>query len=154
MTIQLKTLEETQAAGARLGQVLKKGDVVCLNGALGVGKTSFVAGVARGLDVGAGYRVTSPTFVYANIYPGRVPLYHIDLYRIENVTHLRNIGIEEMLGGDGVAVVEWFDMYPEIWKDDRLEVRMTANDHGIRSFDIQGFGKRGLQLSEDWKISR
>lgn len=99
--------EETRALGERLGAGLGPGDVVACMGALGVGKTCFLQGVARGLGVESA--VTSPTFVLVSQYRGRLPLYHVDAYRTERLTELLEIGIEEYLDGEGVTVIEWAD---------------------------------------------
>jgi tRNA threonylcarbamoyladenosine biosynthesis protein TsaE len=99
--------QETQALGERLGARLGPGDVVACIGELGAGKTCFLQGLARGLGVTSA--VTSPTFVLVNQYRGRVPVYHVDAYRTGSLTELVDIGIEEMLHGDGVTVVEWAD---------------------------------------------
>ncbi|HEV8585373.1 MAG TPA: tRNA (adenosine(37)-N6)-threonylcarbamoyltransferase complex ATPase subunit type 1 TsaE [Methylomirabilota bacterium] len=97
--------EETDAAGARLGATLRPGDVVALTGELGAGKTVFVQGVVRALGVTAG--ATSPTFVLVNEYRGRVPVHHVDAYRTGSVTELEDLGLEEMMDGEGVTLVEW-----------------------------------------------
>ena len=97
---------ETLEAGARLAAGLRPGDSVLLQGGLGAGKTVFVRGAAGALGVDPG-KVRSPTFTLVNIYPGRVPVYHVDLYRIEKPEDLAEIGLEEILGTDGVAMVEW-----------------------------------------------
>jgi tRNA threonylcarbamoyladenosine biosynthesis protein TsaE len=99
--------EETQAIGERLGARLTAGAVVACTGALGAGKTCFLQGLARGLGVATD--VTSPTFVLINQYRGRLPVYHLDAYRTGSLTELVDLGIEEMLHGDGVTVVEWAD---------------------------------------------
>jgi tRNA threonylcarbamoyladenosine biosynthesis protein TsaE len=95
---------ETELAGRRLGERLQPGDVVLLTGDLGAGKTTFVRGVAEG--TGSAAHVQSPTFQLVRIYPGRVQLAHVDLYRIENDAELRDLGLEE-LAGRGAVVVEW-----------------------------------------------
>lgn len=99
--------EETAAAGERLGARLGPGDVVALTGELGAGKTCFVQGLVRGLGVTAG--ATSPTFVLVNEYRGRLPVHHVDVYRTQSLTELLDIGLAEMLGGDGVTLIEWAD---------------------------------------------
>jgi tRNA threonylcarbamoyladenosine biosynthesis protein TsaE len=99
--------EETQAIGERLGARLTPGSVVACTGELGAGKTCFLQGLARGLGVTAD--VTSPTFVLINQYRGRHPVYHLDAYRTGSLIELIDLGIEEMLHGDGVTVVEWAD---------------------------------------------
>jgi tRNA threonylcarbamoyladenosine biosynthesis protein TsaE len=99
--------EETEAAGARLAATLGPGDVVALTGELGAGKTCFTQGLARGLGVKG--RVVSPTFVLINEYGGRLPVHHVDAYRTGSLTELMDLGLEELLAGDGVTVVEWAD---------------------------------------------
>src|SRR5436853_1049828 len=106
-SIQTRSPEETDAAGARLGETLGPGDVVALTGELGAGKTCFTQGLARGLGVTG--RTVSPTFVLVNEYRGRVPVHHVDAYRTGSLTELLDLGIEELLSGDGVTVVEWAD---------------------------------------------
>jgi tRNA threonylcarbamoyladenosine biosynthesis protein TsaE len=98
---------ETQALGERLGARLAAGAVVACIGALGAGKTCFLQGLARGLGVTSA--VTSPTFVLVNQYRGRLPVYHLDAYRTESLTELLDIGVEELMHGDGVTVIEWAD---------------------------------------------
>jgi tRNA threonylcarbamoyladenosine biosynthesis protein TsaE len=97
---------ETEAAGERLGKRLKAGDLVLLTGELGAGKTTFVRGVARG--TASDSPVASPTFQLVRVYPGRVQLAHIDLYRIETKSELGNLGLDELLD-QGAVVVEWGD---------------------------------------------
>jgi tRNA threonylcarbamoyladenosine biosynthesis protein TsaE len=99
--------EETEAAGERLAAGLGPGDVVALVGELGAGKTCFIQGLVRGL--GATRRATSPTFVLINQYRGRVPIYHVDAYRTQSLVELVELGVPELMAGDGVMVVEWAD---------------------------------------------
>jgi tRNA threonylcarbamoyladenosine biosynthesis protein TsaE len=98
--------EETEAAGEELGRRLRKGDLVLLRGELGAGKTTFVRGIARGC--GSAAPVASPTFQLVRIYPGRVQLAHMDLYRLEKGDELRDLGLDELLDL-GAVVVEWGD---------------------------------------------
>jgi len=97
---------QTLAAGRALARALRAGDVVLLRGDLGMGKTVFARGLAAGLGVDPG-EVRSPTFTLVNPYRGRLPVYHIDLYRIEAPRDLDELGLEEVLGGEGVEIVEW-----------------------------------------------
>lgn len=106
-TIVSRSAEETEAAGADLARTLGPGDVVGLIGELGVGKTCFIQGLARGLGVTG--PATSPTFVLVNEYRGRLPVHHVDAYRTERLSELLDLGLEELLEGEGVTVVEWAD---------------------------------------------
>jgi tRNA threonylcarbamoyladenosine biosynthesis protein TsaE len=98
---------DTAAAGERLAATLGAGDVVALTGELGAGKTCFVQGLVRGLGVKGG--ATSPTFVLVNEYRGRVPVHHVDAYRTQSLTELLDIGLEDLLDGQGVTLIEWAD---------------------------------------------
>ena len=99
--------DETRAAGERLGERLGAGAVIACIGELGAGKTCFLQGLARGIGVES--PVTSPTFVLINEYRGRVPVHHLDAYRTESLTEVLDLGIEELMHGDGVTVIEWAD---------------------------------------------
>jgi len=149
MTMISASLEETTKAGMRLGSLLAAGDVVGLTGPLGVGKTALVGGITKGMGI-EGYAITSPTFVYAHIYKGLVPLHHIDLYRIEKESQLAQLGLEEMLGGEGVAVVEWFERFPSLWTGDRLEIEMAFQSENKRIIHCKAFGPRPMDLTRKW----
>jgi tRNA threonylcarbamoyl adenosine modification protein YjeE len=101
-----KTPAETESAGEQLGHELRQGDLLLLEGDLGAGKTTFVRGVARG--AGSHAHVASPTFQLVRVYPGRVQLAHVDLYRLEASTEVGELGLEELLD-QGAVVVEWGD---------------------------------------------
>jgi tRNA threonylcarbamoyladenosine biosynthesis protein TsaE len=97
---------ETEALGEKFGRAARRGGVIALSGDLGAGKTQFVRGLARGLEISG--RVHSPTFTLVNEYGGgRLKLFHLDLYRLETTAQILNAGIEEFLQPDGVAVIEW-----------------------------------------------
>lgn len=106
-TLVSHSAEETRAVGERLGARLGPGAVVACIGELGAGKTCFLQGLARGLGVES--PVTSPTFVLINEYRGRLPVHHLDAYRTESLTEVLDLGIEELMHGDGVTVIEWAD---------------------------------------------
>lgn len=131
----------TRELARRLAGFLVAGDVVLLQGNLGAGKTEFVKGLAEGLQVTEG--VTSPTFTLLNIYQGRVPVYHFDLYRLEEVEELDNIGFSEFIGGDGVAVIEWPDLFPSEMTDEYVKVELATGDNPTeRSLRIETQGLR------------
>ena len=116
--------DETQRIGAALGACAQPGDVLLLCGDLGAGKTCLTQGIAKGLDVD-GY-VRSPTFVLVTIHQGRLPLYHIDIYRLDHVAEVLDLGLEEYLAGDGVSVIEWADKAPEAFPEDCLRVTLDT----------------------------
>lgn len=118
--------EEMGRLGERLGRLLKPGAVVCLSGQLGAGKTVFTQGLARGLGV-AGY-VTSPTFTLLHEYQGRCPVYHLDVYRLDDPAEFAELGFQDYLGGDGVAVVEWPELIREYLPPEYLQVTIAGDD--------------------------
>jgi tRNA threonylcarbamoyladenosine biosynthesis protein TsaE len=124
--------EDTQAVGAAVASLLGPGDVVVLSGDLGAGKTTFVQGAARGLGVEA--RVTSPTFTLIREYAGRVPVYHVDVYRLDRVQEVIDLGFEDLLDPGGVMFVEWGDAIAALLPPHFLEVDLwvRADDDGRR----------------------
>lgn len=118
--------EETEAAGEQLGQRLRRGDLVLLKGELGAGKTTFVRGMARG--TGSPARVASPTFQLVRIYPGRMQLAHVDLYRLEVDDEVRDVGLDELLD-TGAVVVEWGDRLATSQLLGRSESALISIDH-------------------------
>ena len=118
---------ETEELGRQLGERLRAGDVVLLTGELGAGKTTFVRGVAAG--TGATLPVASPTFQLVRIYPGRLQLAHVDLYRVENSAELRDLGLEE-LAEQGAVVVEWGDRL-EVENAARIEIEHLGGDRRL-----------------------
>lgn len=116
--------EETDAAGERLGATLGPGDVVALSGELGAGKTVFVQGLVRALGVLSG--ATSPTFVLVNEYRGRLPVHHVDAYRTASLAELLDLGLEEMMDGDGVTVIEWAERLEPVLPARAVRVRIAG----------------------------
>jgi len=125
----------TEAAGERLGATLGPGAVVALTGELGAGKTSFVQGLVRGL--GASVRAPRPTFVLVNEYAGRVRIHHVDAYRTESMTELMDLGLLEMIGGDGVTIVEWADKLTPLLPPDAIHVHITGVGDELRTITIR-----------------
>ncbi|MGH7902686.1 MAG: tRNA (adenosine(37)-N6)-threonylcarbamoyltransferase complex ATPase subunit type 1 TsaE [Candidatus Dormibacteraceae bacterium] len=127
--------EETEAAAERLAAHLRQGELLLLAGPLGAGKTTFVRGLARGL--GSTAPVASPTFQLVRIYPGRMPLAHIDLYRLVASIELADLGLEELLE-DGVAAVEWGDRLPHAIEDGAGRVVIEPLGGDRRRIEIHG----------------
>jgi tRNA threonylcarbamoyladenosine biosynthesis protein TsaE len=136
MKVVSRSAQETQALGARLGRRLGRGDVVACIGPLGAGKTCFLQGLARGLGVTAD--VTSPTFVLVNQYQGRLPVYHVDAYRTGSLTELVDLGLEEMLHGEGVTVVEWADKLLPLLPPRTVTVTIAGLGDEPRQIELAG----------------
>jgi tRNA threonylcarbamoyladenosine biosynthesis protein TsaE len=138
--------EETKALGQKIGQQLKPGDVIALTGELGSGKTALVQGLAAGLDVPADYYITSPTFTLINEYPGRHPFYHVDLYRIESRADMDEIGLFEIIQGQGITAIEWADRLQEHIPADNLDIHLEIIDDQTRKFFINIYGLEAINL--------
>ena len=133
--------EQTRALGQRLGQRLDKGMVLGLNGDLGSGKTCFVQGLARGLEVSEVYDITSPTYTLINEYPGRLPLYHVDLYRLGGHVDSGDLGLDEIFYDGGVVAVEWADrLAPRDWPPTYLDLVFTIEPDDSRRIRINAYG--------------
>lgn len=118
--------EETYAIGKHLGEMAKPGDVICLNGDLGVGKTVFTQGFAAGLGIAE--PVNSPTFTIVQQYDeGRLPLYHFDVYRIGDVSEMDEVGYEDCFYGEGVCLIEWSNLIEEILPEHVMAVTIEKN---------------------------
>jgi tRNA threonylcarbamoyladenosine biosynthesis protein TsaE len=131
------SVEETKKLGKKIGECIKAGTVLALIGDLGSGKTSFVQGLARGLEVPDGYYITSPSYTLINEYPGRHPLFHVDLYRLEDPVDFEDIGLYEILDDNYVVAIEWAD---------RIRQELSP-DHVIIKFEISGKISRKIYIS-------
>jgi len=132
--------DETLELAGTVGELLRAGDVVSLVGDLGAGKTVFARGVARALGVTEA--VVSPSFTIVREYAGRMPLVHVDVYRIDTVQELYDLGFEEFVRDDAVTLVEWGDMIDGLLPSDRLEVRLAPGDtDDERVVEIEGHGR-------------
>ena len=142
---------ETRALGCRLAALLCPGDVLLLLGDLGAGKSELTRGIARGLGVTS--PVASPSFTILNVYDeGRIPLYHFDWYRLNSAEELFEMGMDEYLGGDGVAVVEWPSRCPEAVPETYLEVRIDSVGENAREIILTprgGFRDITLEAMDD-----
>jgi tRNA threonylcarbamoyladenosine biosynthesis protein TsaE len=144
-TIKTESAEETMAFAEKLGKALKKGDVLTLAGDLGAGKTTFTKGLAKGLDITR--TVNSPTFTIIKEYSGRLPLYHMDVYRLEDSDE--DLGFEEYFSGEGVSVVEWAVFIEEYLPDERLEIVVSHKGDSQREIQLTPLGERYIELIKE-----
>ena len=117
------SVDATRDLAGAVSSLARPGDVIVLAGDLGAGKTAFVQGFGRGLGVTD--RITSPTFTLVHVYEGRVPVHHLDVYRLEQLSEVLDLGLAEMLDEGGVVLVEWGDAILPVLPHDFLEVRLT-----------------------------
>lgn len=144
-----KTPEETRALGRQVGTLANPGDVYLLTGNLGAGKTCFTQGIARGLGIDD--YILSPSFVIMREHHGRLPLYHIDLYRLENVNEAADLGLDEYLYGDGVCVVEWAERAMNVLPAEHLFIRIDYRGDDERSLTFEAVGSRYAELISSLK---
>ena len=140
------TAEAMQALGVALGRSAEAGDVLALDGDLGAGKTCLVQGLARGLEVAG--PVTSPTFVMIMEHPGRLRLHHVDLYRTSSLEEIQALGLDDLMGGQGVTVIEWAEKAGPLLPDRTVRVRIEGVGDEARQVTIEGLpGHREAQLA-------
>ena len=153
----LTSRSQTERLGQVIGASLTGGEVLALIGALGAGKTTLVRGIAAGLDMPPEF-VSSPTFVLAHEYEGRVPLVHLDLYRLRTVAEAESIGLNDYLSGSAVVVIEWADRFPRWLPEDRLEIQLTHRSPATREAMIMAQGPRSslllARIIRAWRAAR
>ena len=120
--------EETQALGEKIGKTLKRGAVIALIGDLGTGKTCLTQGIARGAGIASDEIVSSPSYILINEYNGTVPIYHIDLYRLENRAEIAELGLSEYVEGDGICIIEWAERMADALPDTCIKIHITLAD--------------------------
>ena len=145
MSMYSQNERQLMAIGQQLGQKLQRQDVLVLTGDLGAGKTTLTKGIAKGL--GVAQMVKSPTYTIVRQYEGRLPLYHLDVYRIGDDPD--SIDLDDFLFGDGVTVIEWGELLKEELPDDHLEVVLSREQDG-RRLTFKPSGPRSRQLFEDF----
>jgi tRNA threonylcarbamoyladenosine biosynthesis protein TsaE len=146
MKLRTSSAEQTRAVAAAVGTQLQPGDLVVLAGDLGSGKTTFAQGLARGLGVDA--PVTSPSFTLVQEYDGRLPVAHVDVYRLDRLQELHDLGFDELVDGRGVTMIEWGDAVAQILPADRLWVRIEAgatDDERLLTVEFVGTTWRARQ---------
>ena len=141
-TIVTTSPRQSQNLGRNLGKLVQGGEIIGLVGEFGTGKTCFVRGFAHGIDVGAEAWVRSPTFTLINEYSGRLPVYHIDLYRVGKQAELDSLNLREYLYGDGVSLIEWFEFLPAHEVDEYLELRISHCGGNRRELTFVAHGQR------------
>ncbi len=132
--------EETVNLGKQLGQYISSGTVIALSGDLGSGKTTFVQGLAKGLDVPEAYYVTSPSYTIINEYPGKFRLFHVDLYRISDPCELEDLGFDDIIDSPSVIAIEWPERLPAGYLSVYLGVDFKTVDEETRKIFIKGYG--------------
>ena len=148
VNIESRTAGQTRRVGRLLGRYLDPGSLIALSGDLGTGKTEFIKGLAKGLGVQAGCHVSSPSFVLINEYPGRIPLYHIDLYRLSGGSDVEEMGLEEYVYGQGVTAIEWAEKAAPLIPSQRFWIDIRWMGPTRRRLTIKASGKRNEQVLE------
>jgi len=145
--IKVNNVTETKEVAMKLAKYLRPGDVIALNGDLGAGKTSFTQGIAKGL--GINQVVNSPTFTLIKEYEGKYPLYHMDVYRLED--QVEDIGFEDYFYDDGITVIEWASMIQDFLPVEYLNVHIHVLGLNERQFVFEPHGERYIQLCKEFK---
>ncbi len=142
-----KTAQETVKFGKDIAKYLKPKDVIALVGKLGCGKTTLVKGIAEGLRVKNANYVNSPSFVLIREHKGRINLYHLDLYRLDNISDIEELGLEEYFYSDGVTVIEWAEKAEGLLPQNHLKIEIEILDGDSRQIALNAFGKRYEDIS-------
>ena len=122
--------EETQVLGEKIGKTFRPGDVIALIGNLGTGKTCLTQGIARGVGITSDEVVNSPSYILINEYNGKIPIYHIDLYRLEDSAEIAELGLSEYMEGDGICIIEWAERMADALPDTAIKIRITLEEVG------------------------
>mgnify|MGYP001393535728 CR=1 FL=1 len=156
-TIPLPDLDATLALGRYLGETALPGEVITLAGSLGAGKTALTQAIGKGLEVPESCYITSPTFSLLHEYPGRLALYHMDLYRLNDETEIDDLGLLEYLYGTGLTVIEWPDKLGNLMPEDRLHIELVLLNDTARLAEITAHGPTwekkivAMQDSQEWQ---
>ena len=149
MEFLLNNVEETMALGEKIGSLVRAGDIICIDGELGSGKTHLTKGLAMGLSINE--YITSPTFTIVNEYDGRLKLYHFDVYRVNDPDEIENIGFDEYIFGQGVSIIEWSNLIEDLIPYEHIQINIyKAPEKGdnYRKINIEYFGDRYQYLKE------
>lgn len=145
---------ETRTLGKKLGRLLRGGEIIGLTGELGSGKTCFTRGLAEGLKVDKGAWIRSPTFTLVNEYQGRLPIYHIDLYRLQNEIEMEELDLRDYFFSEGVSVVEWFERLPRREVDEYLDLNIAYARENERTLTFTAHGGRYEQILQSLRAKR
>jgi tRNA threonylcarbamoyladenosine biosynthesis protein TsaE len=140
------SVEETLTLGIKIGSHIHRPILITLFGDLGSGKTAFVQGLAKGLDVPDDYYITSPTYTLLNEYPGRLPLCHFDFYRLEDMADIYSTGFYEKLDSENIVAVEWADRLTKNLYADHIRIELIFRDDDSRLINIEAIGKESTTL--------
>ena len=138
------TSEETIDLGRKIGSLLKAGDVIAMTGSLAAGKTTITKGIAESLGVSD--NITSPTFCLISEYDGsKMPLYHMDVYRLEGAEDFVNLGVEDMLYGNGVCIIEWSEKVQSELPKKTIFMKITPSEDGTRTIEIKNWNNGNIE---------
>lgn len=137
ITFTTNSAEETISLGEKIGSMLKKGDIIAMQGTLAAGKTTITKGIAKALDIKD--TITSPTFCLISEYEGKMPLYHMDVYRLDGAEDFANLGTEDMLYGEGVSIIEWSEKIMEELPKKTIVLKIVPNENGSRTISIENW---------------
>ena len=137
LTFKTSSAEETIELGKKIGKLLKKGDIIDMQGTLAAGKTTITKGIADALGITE--TITSPTFCLISEYRGTMPLYHMDVYRLDGTEDFINLGTDDMLYGDGVSIIEWSEKIMDELPKSTIVLKITPQDDGSRLIEIDNW---------------
>ena len=137
LTFKTSSAEETIELGKKIGKLLKKGDIIAMQGTLAAGKTTITKGIADALGITE--TITSPTFCLISEYQGTMPLYHMDVYRLDGTEDFINLGTDDMLYGDGVSIIEWSEKIMDELPKSTIVLKITPQDDGSRLIEIDNW---------------
>jgi len=143
----LDSLAKTIHFGRHLGNMALSGDIFTLSGDLGSGKTTLTQAIGQGLGVPVHCYITSPTFSLLHEYAGRIPIYHMDLYRLASADEVAELGFEDYLYGDGLAVIEWPDRLQDLMPASRLDILLTFTGENSRRAELTAYGNMAPRLT-------
>ena len=139
LTFFTHSADETTALGYKIGKKLKKGDIIAMQGTLAAGKTTITKGIAQALDISE--EITSPTFCLISEYYGKMPLYHMDVYRLDGTEDFINLGVDDMLYGHGVCIIEWSEKIMDELPKNTIILRILPQDDNSRKIEIENFNE-------------